>query len=169
MGAKSSRLNCSRQGNTSEKPLKYSGVLFRNRDSQGSGKLEIAEEEIVFRQKFKTALVWPIRSIRRYGCRKGAFSFESGRRCASGPAFYTFQAKDANGVFTKVQEIVSQIAQAHNIAQIAQFENFARAVQPDNSAPVVQPERGTLSRQLVQFFVIFQSCSSLSDSIQNSL
>ena len=169
MGAKSSRLNCSRQGNTSEKPLKYSGVLFRNRDSQGRGKLEITKEGIVFRQKFKTALVWPIRNIRRYGCQKEAFSFECGRRCASGPAFYTFQAKDANGVFTKVQEIVSQIAQAHNIAQIAQFENFARAVQPDNSAPVVQPERGTLSRQLVQFFVIFQSCSSLSDSIQNSL
>ena len=128
MGAKSSRLNCSRQGNTSEKPLKYSGVLFRNRDSQGSGKLEIAEEEIVFRQKFKTALVWPIRSIRRYGCRKGAFSFESGRRCASGPAFYTFQAKDAHGILTKVQEIVSQIVQAHN---------FARVVHLDNSAPVV--------------------------------
>jgi hypothetical protein len=118
MGMHASRLQYHGQGMTTGKPSRYDGVLFRDNESQGRGKVEITNDDIVFQQKSKPALVWPIRSIRRYGCENDAFSFESGRRCDTGPGFYTFQTKHADEIFASVQETVVQIAQADRCARV---------------------------------------------------
>lgn len=46
---------------------------------------------------------WPYRHIRRYGRNKDKFTFEAGRKCASGAGTFTFATSDSNSIFLSVQ------------------------------------------------------------------
>ena len=46
---------------------------------------------LVLHQKGKDAVHWPLKSLRRYGAEADVFSFESGRKCKTGPGIYAFR------------------------------------------------------------------------------
>ncbi len=46
---------------------------------------------LVLHQKGKDAVCWPLKSLRRYGAEADVFSFESGRKCDTGPGIYAFR------------------------------------------------------------------------------
>ncbi|XP_077445778.1 docking protein 1b [Stigmatopora argus] len=75
-----------------------------------------AESNVLILKEPKTkrnVLVWPYKLLRRYGRDRVMFSFESGRRCDSGPGAFTFDTKQGNEIFTLVdQAIKSQKALA---------------------------------------------------------
>ncbi|XP_057712364.1 docking protein 1b [Corythoichthys intestinalis] len=75
-----------------------------------------AESDVLILKEPKTkrdVLVWPYKLLRRYGRDRVMFSFESGRRCDSGPGNFTFDTKQGNEIFTLVdQAIKSQKALA---------------------------------------------------------
>ncbi|XP_077598754.1 docking protein 1b [Stigmatopora nigra] len=75
-----------------------------------------AESNVLILKDPKTkrnVLVWPYKLLRRYGRDRVMFSFESGRRCDSGPGAFTFDTKQGNEIFTLVdQAIKSQKALA---------------------------------------------------------
>ncbi|XP_023340664.1 fibroblast growth factor receptor substrate 2 [Eurytemora carolleeae] len=78
-----------------------------NIDEMGSrvcpGQIEITEIELVLYQKGKDPLKWPFKSLRRYGFEAEMFSFESGRRCATGPGIYAFKCRRAENLFNLLQ------------------------------------------------------------------
>lgn len=76
-------------------------------DSRGqdgcAGQLEITFQELILHQRGKDSVHWPLWSLRRYGCDKDLFSFESGRRCPTGPGIYAFRCHQAESLFNLLQ------------------------------------------------------------------
>ncbi|KAK0181371.1 hypothetical protein PV327_003663 [Microctonus hyperodae] len=67
------------------------------------GRLEVTESDIVLHQRGKQPVEWPLRCLRRYGYDSEIFSFESGRRCSTGPGIYAFKCRRADQLFNLVQ------------------------------------------------------------------
>ena len=86
-----------------------------NVDSEGQernpGKIEITESELILHQKGKNPILWPLRSLRRYGFDAELFSFESGRRCPTGEGIYAFQCQRAEALFNLLQECIQRAGQ----------------------------------------------------------
>lgn len=68
-----------------------------------SGQLEVTEVELILYQHAKTPIRWPLRSLRRYGFDNEIFTFESGRRCVTGPGIYAFKCQRAEQLFNLLQ------------------------------------------------------------------
>ncbi|XP_065338178.1 fibroblast growth factor receptor substrate 2 isoform X1 [Cloeon dipterum] len=83
--------------------------IFRvmNLDDAGqvlcSGQLEVTEQELILYQHAKNPVRWPLRCLRRYGFDLDVFTFESGRRCATGPGIYAFKCQRAEQLFNLLQ------------------------------------------------------------------
>ena len=67
------------------------------------GKIEVTEQELVLHQAGKDQISWPLKSLRRYGFDAELFSFESGRRCPTGPGIYAFKCRRAETLFNLLQ------------------------------------------------------------------
>lgn len=67
------------------------------------GRLEVTEVELILYQRGKQPIKWSLRCLRRYGYDASIFSFESGRRCFTGPAIYAFKCQRAQQLFNLVQ------------------------------------------------------------------
>ncbi|XP_047344921.1 fibroblast growth factor receptor substrate 3 isoform X3 [Vespa velutina] len=67
------------------------------------GRLEITDTDIILYQRGKQPIKWPLRCLRRYGHDAEIFSFESGRRCSTGPGIYAFKCHRAAYLFNLVQ------------------------------------------------------------------
>ncbi|KAL0266342.1 UNVERIFIED_CONTAM: hypothetical protein PYX00_008915 [Menopon gallinae] len=78
-----------------------------NVDEQGNrinpGQLEITDVDLVLYQQGKPPIKWPLRTLRRYGFDSEHFSFESGRRCQTGPGIYAFRCRRAEQLFNLLQ------------------------------------------------------------------
>lgn len=70
------------------------------------GKIEVTRVDLILHQKGKTPIRWPLRSLRRYGFDAELFSFESGRRCPTGPGIYAFKCRQAESLFNVLQEFI---------------------------------------------------------------
>ncbi|XP_077999854.1 fibroblast growth factor receptor substrate 2-like isoform X2 [Glandiceps talaboti] len=78
----------------------------------GSGVIEVGLADLILYQKGKDPVRWPLRCLRRYGFDAELFSFESGRRCPTGPGIYAFKCKRAEQLFNLVQDNVERQGQA---------------------------------------------------------
>ncbi|CAG5099913.1 Similar to FRS2: Fibroblast growth factor receptor substrate 2 (Homo sapiens) [Cotesia congregata] len=67
------------------------------------GRLEVTETDIVLYQRGRQPVKWPLKCLRRYGYDSEIFSFESGRRCSTGPGIYAFKCRRADQLFNLVQ------------------------------------------------------------------
>lgn len=72
--------------------------------SVSAGQLELTDAELVLYQRGKAATRWPLRCLRRYGFDHEIFSFESGRRCPTGPGIYAFRCRRAEQLFNLLQQ-----------------------------------------------------------------
>ncbi|XP_071502209.1 uncharacterized protein [Diadema antillarum] len=68
------------------------------------GQLEVTNVDLILHVINSEPVKWPLRCLRRYGYDAKIFSFESGRRCATGPGIYAFKSKHASQIFQLVQE-----------------------------------------------------------------
>lgn len=73
-----------------------------------AGKIEITDTNLILYQKGKEAIHWPLRSLRRYGFDAELFSFESGRRCPTGPGIYAFKCRRADALFNLLQDSIQR-------------------------------------------------------------
>lgn len=99
------------------------------------GRLEVTESDIVLYQRGKQPIKWPLRCLRRYGYDAEIFSFESGRRCSTGPGIYAFKCRRAAHLFNLVQ---ANIQVCNNSGD----DNISRE-HPVASHPGVNPMTGT--------------------------
>ena len=53
--------------------------------------IRVTETDLELYQKGKDTIVWPLKSLRRYGFETEVFTFESGRRGPTGPGIYAFK------------------------------------------------------------------------------
>ena len=67
------------------------------------GQLEITDFDLILYQRGKSPIKWPLRTLRRYGFDAEHFSFESGRRCQTGPGIYAFRCRRAEQLFNLLQ------------------------------------------------------------------
>ncbi|XP_055333136.1 fibroblast growth factor receptor substrate 3-like [Paramacrobiotus metropolitanus] len=109
----------------------------------GNGQLEITGDNLilVLLDGSKEHYSWPIRSIRRYGCEKNLFIFESGRRCATGPGVYQLKTKDAKKIMLLVQQSVSAIQEMDNAFRKEMVETVVR---PANETEGKPPAKSSL-------------------------
>ncbi|KAL4233548.1 Phenylalanyl-tRNA synthetase [Mactra antiquata] len=75
------------------------------------GKIEVTDNDLIFYQKGKEPIRWPLRCLRRYGFDEELFSFESGRRCQTGSGIYAFNGRRAEELFNLVQEAIQNVGQ----------------------------------------------------------
>ncbi|XP_066592270.1 fibroblast growth factor receptor substrate 2 [Prorops nasuta] len=73
------------------------------------GRLEITDIDIILYQRGKPSIKWPLRCLRRYGYDAEIFSFESGRRCSTGPGIYAFKCRRAAHLFNLVQTNIQHV------------------------------------------------------------
>ncbi|XP_068012553.1 docking protein 2 isoform X1 [Melanerpes formicivorus] len=69
-----------------------------------------AGEEALELQHFQTLELlyrWPYRFLRRFGRDKVTFSFEAGRRCASGEGSFEFETPEGNEIFQAIEAAIS--------------------------------------------------------------
>lgn len=91
--------------------------IFRvyNVDEHGeelnNGKIEVTESDLILYHRQKE-IRWPLRCLRRYGWEEELFSFESGRRCATGPGIFAFKCQRAEVLFNTVQESIRRAGQS---------------------------------------------------------
>ncbi|XP_064031515.1 docking protein 2 isoform X2 [Pogoniulus pusillus] len=70
-----------------------------------------AAEEALELQQIQTLEVlysWPYRFLRRFGRDKVTFSFEAGRRCASGEGSFEFDTRQGNEIFQAIELAISR-------------------------------------------------------------
>ncbi|GAB1598602.1 fibroblast growth factor receptor substrate 2-like [Argonauta hians] len=107
----------------SRSDLAHTRRVFRvyNVDDNGlelnAGKIEVGEQDLILYQKGKETIRWPVRCLRRYGCDAELFSFESGRRCPTGPAIFAFKCQHAEELFNLVQECIQRAGQEERANQ----------------------------------------------------
>lgn len=75
------------------------------------GKIEVTDNDLIFYQKNKEPIRWPLRCLRRYGFDEELFSFESGRRCPTGSGIYAFRCLRAEELFNLVQAAIQNVGQ----------------------------------------------------------
>ncbi|KAH3739751.1 fibroblast growth factor receptor substrate 3-like [Dreissena polymorpha] len=73
------------------------------------GKIEVTDLDLIFYQRRKEPITWPLRCLRRYGFDEDLFSFESGRRCPTGSGIYAFRCHQAEELFNLVQEAIQNV------------------------------------------------------------
>uniref|UniRef100_A0A1A9WWC3 IRS-type PTB domain-containing protein n=1 Tax=Glossina brevipalpis TaxID=37001 RepID=A0A1A9WWC3_9MUSC len=74
------------------------------------GILELSPNELMFTASGKEPIVWTWKHVRRYGLNGNIFSFEAGRRCATGPRIYTFRCCKADLLYQKFQRYVNTMS-----------------------------------------------------------
>lgn len=75
------------------------------------GQLQVTSSELVLHQRGRAPVRWPMRCLRRYGFDAERFSFESGRRCPTGPGIYAFRCRRAEALFNLLQEHIQASGQ----------------------------------------------------------
>lgn len=55
----------------------------------GSGIMELTDTELILYTRKRDSVKWHYLCLRRYGYDSNLFSFESGRRCQTGPGMYS--------------------------------------------------------------------------------
>jgi len=58
------------------------------------GQIEVTDTDLILHHLDvgKEPIRWPLNCLRRYGFDAELFSFESGRRCPTGPGIYAFRS-----------------------------------------------------------------------------
>ncbi|KAF5292443.1 hypothetical protein FQA39_LY13990 [Lamprigera yunnana] len=97
------------------------------------GQLELSETELILYQRGRSATIWPLKSLRKYGFDSETFSFECGRRCPTGPGIYAFRCSKAEDLFNMLQHNI----QSRNISEeggtpAAMYMNFGNPVVNSN-------------------------------------
>lgn len=72
----------------------------------GSGIMELTDTELILYTRKRDSVKWHYLCLRRYGYDSNLFSFESGRRCQTGPGIFAFKCTRAEELFNMLQEIM---------------------------------------------------------------
>ncbi|KAL7639382.1 UNVERIFIED_CONTAM: hypothetical protein RMT77_009883 [Armadillidium vulgare] len=75
-----------------------------------TSRLEVTDTHLILHQRGRAPIRWPLRCLRRYGFDAEQFSFESGRRCPTGPGIYYFKCRRAEALFNTLQVQIQNIA-----------------------------------------------------------
>lgn len=109
------------------------------------GKIEVTENDLIFYQKGKEPIRWPLRCLRRYGFDDELFSFESGRRCPTGSGIYAFKCRRAEELFNLVQEAIQNFGQqAHLRASQTMVNGSSIPTVRASSRPTSQVDQNEL-------------------------
>ncbi|XP_063707764.1 fibroblast growth factor receptor substrate 2-like, partial [Culicoides brevitarsis] len=94
-------------------------------------------------------VMWPLKCLRRYGCDSDMFSFESGRRCATGEGIYAFRCKRADLLFRTLQDYLQRRAyltdDRNSFPVPPTSANGPRLVRTNNNQPAGANTVGVLS------------------------
>jgi len=87
-----------------------------NGEDRNPGYIEITTDSLVLHQRNKEPISWPLHGLRRYGFDADLFSFESGRRCPTGPGIYAFRCRRAEALFNLLQNSIVIAGQSSDAA-----------------------------------------------------
>ena len=87
-----------------------------NGEDRNPGYIEITTDSLVLHQRGKESVAWPLHGLRRYGFDADLFSFESGRRCPTGPGIYAFRCRRAEALFNLLQSSIAVAGQSNAAA-----------------------------------------------------
>jgi len=119
-----------------------------NGEDRNPGYIEITADSLVLHQRGKESIAWPLHGLRRYGFDADLFSFESGRRCPTGPGIYAFRCRRAEALFNLLQSSIVVAGQSgaqrtgNSLVESARRRaamHAAAAVQPSNQLMFLQP------------------------------
>ena len=123
-----------------------------NGEDRNPGYIEITTDSLVLHQRGKESVAWPLHGLRRYGFDADLFSFESGRRCPTGPGIYAFRCRRAEALFNLLQSSIAIAGQSNvaaavhrtagglvESARLRSAMHGAAAIQPSNHLMFLQP------------------------------
>ncbi|GAB6019472.1 hypothetical protein CHUAL_001050 [Chamberlinius hualienensis] len=112
------------------------------------GRMEVNGGELILYQKSREPIRWPMRCLRRYGFDAELFSFESGRRCATGPGIYAFKCRQAETLFTLLQERIQAAGESEtstSTSSTTQTVNININVGGNGTGSILRSSSATLS------------------------
>ncbi|XP_014677825.1 PREDICTED: fibroblast growth factor receptor substrate 3-like [Priapulus caudatus] len=84
-------------------------------ETLGPGIVDVTPAEILYTPAGnEDCLCWALDCLRRYGFDADLFSFETGRRCATGPGVYAFKCKQARQLYNALQESIQKAGRVGN-------------------------------------------------------
>ena len=104
------------------------------------GHIKVTQQALELFKRGSQPVSWPLKSIRRYGkdAESKCFTFESGRRCPTGPGVYVFRCSRTQQLFERVQSYVRQNSETESVRR----SSFGRIIEPD---PPISPRNdGTM-------------------------
>ncbi|XP_012941091.1 fibroblast growth factor receptor substrate 3 [Aplysia californica] len=132
-------MGCTYSGQSSRNEGAVRSFRVHNVDDQGvklsRGNIEIRDNDLLLYQKGKEPIRWPLHCLRRYGFDAELFSFESGRRSATGAGIYAFKCAHAEALFNLVQESIQRAGEEAQRGQQPQPQphvNHTVAAPPGN-------------------------------------
>ena len=106
------------------------------------GHIKVTQTTLELFKRGSPPISWPLKSIRRYGKDADArcFTFESGRRCPTGPGVYVFRCSRTQQLFERVQCYVRQSTES----EAARRSSFGRIIEAE---PPVSPRDGAATAE----------------------
>lgn len=120
-----------------------------------AGKIEVSPTDLILYMKGKEPIRWPLRCLRRYGFDEELFSFESGRRCPTGPGIYAFKCRRAGELFNLVQDSIQNVGQQTHLrpSQITPNGTGRQSSRPTSLVETREPNGPFLSSNARVAFV----------------
>uniref|UniRef100_UPI00398F03BF docking protein 2-like n=1 Tax=Pristiophorus japonicus TaxID=55135 RepID=UPI00398F03BF len=81
------------------------GIFLLKAEKDGLELKDLISGEVLY--------TWPYRFLRRFGRDKVTFSFEAGRRCASGEGNFEFDTRQGNGIFKLIESAIKMQRQSY--------------------------------------------------------
>nr|XP_015828632.2 docking protein 1 [Nothobranchius furzeri] len=108
---------------TAEDPLFW--VVVQRTDAairsnlQGSYWLQVEPQVLLLKEpeNRKTVRAWPYELLRRYGSDEVVFTIETGRRCDCGPGTFSFETRQAEKIFSLIQNNIKHKSSTGNQTQ----------------------------------------------------
>ncbi|XP_031622931.1 fibroblast growth factor receptor substrate 2 [Contarinia nasturtii] len=135
--------------------------------AQWSGHLTISRNEITLYRKNLEPTRWPLKCLRRYGYDIDCFSFEVGRRCATGEGIYAFKCRGAETLYQTLENYIQTSTVGDDVMGLLPNSNSIIS-RTDASSPMsTLSNQNSTTNNMIGSYILPNSRSSNTNNLRN--
>lgn len=138
-----------------------------NGDALWSGQLGITRTELTLYRKNLEPTRWPLNHLRRYGYDTELFSFEVGRRSATGEGIYAFKCRRAELLFNTIQNYIQMSSVGDDPFAMGHVPNSNSMTRADASSPMSTLSNQNSTNNMIGSYILPNSRSTNANTLRN--